>query len=433
MAVNVTFTQMQDIVEGLIKDELIRLIPMFIYLLLISVIGIPGNGLVCYIYKTKYRMSGSRWFVFFLALTDIVLCVINIPLEFAISLYQYNFTNDVLCKTYMFLNTWSMQTLGFTFLIISLDRYRKVCQPLRWQINLKKAKILSAAAVCVGCVISLPLIWIYGIYKSELEKYDVFVSECSFKSSSRDSSFAFYYLMVGMVLFTGELIIICTMHCLIRKEIIIHLYEKNVHKQVGPTLTTAQSDVRSTSCLPNAATNSAKKTVSKQQPKTDTESEVPATSETKYSTPNTDGSLSDDADEQTTATYIEDRETNEFEMTSLPTKPPEQKRTKSKRRTRTRKATFSMFLISLIFVLSYLPVLLLLLLRSVDEEFEPSLTHAGRTAYKFFLRLYVLNCSINPFIYGLSDSRFRGNCKDVLYRMKVYLKCKRTLIMDISG
>ena len=423
MAKDVTETQMGDTVEQLNEDKVIRLIPMFIYLLLISLIGIPGNGLVCYIYKTKYRMSGSRWFVFFLALTDIVLCVINIPLEFAISLYQYNFTNVVLCKSYMFLNAWSMQTLGFTFLSISIDRYRKVCQPLRWQIDLKKARILSTVAVSAGCAISLPLIWIYGIYDSKLEKYKVYVSECSFKSSSRDPSFAFYYLMFGMVLFTSELITICTMYCFIRKEIILHLYEKNVHKQVGPTLTTAQSDGTSTSCLQNVATDSAKENASKQL-KTDIESEMKATCEMKSSAPNTDDSLSDDADEQTTTTVI-DGETNEFEMTSLPNKPPGLKRTKSKRRTRTRKATFSMFLISLTFVLSYLPVLLLLLLRSVDEEFEPRLTDAGRATYKFFLRLYVLNCSVNPFIYGLSDSRFRGDCKDALNRIKVALKCKR--------
>lgn len=77
-----------------------------------------------------------------------------------------------------------------------------------------------------------------------------------------------------------------------------------------------------------------------------------------------------------------------------------------------------MLLISLTFILTYLPVLCLLLIRNADKTFLPSLSHAERTTYNFFLRTYYIHCAVNPVIYGVWDYRFRKACKQALCRRK---------------
>ena len=431
MAVNVNMSEREElaIIEELNKDEVITLIPMIVFLLLISIIGLPGNGLVCYIYSTKYRMSSSRWFIFFLASADLIMCVVIIPSELGTSLYQYNFTSEFACRITAYLNLCTMLALGFTLVIVSVDRYRKVCKPLGWQINFIKARSLSICAVVVGFLISLPVLWVYGIYRYELPDHNVTVSECSFKGSTTSSSFAFYFVLFGMVLFTSALTTICVLYCFIGKEIKHHLQKEQVRRQVSLSASMAQRDVIRTSVSPRDVIISMNQTdifrniKTNLRPVSRLDNQLENTP--RPGTSSNEVSLSNEIDDQFSTNNLSDGDTYDFEMTPPPTKPLERKKTKRIRRARARKATSSMFLISLAFVLSYLPMLLLLLIRSVDRDFETSLTDAGRAAYKFFLRSYLLNVSINPFIYGLSDSRFRENCKDVLYKIYFNLKCKR--------
>ncbi|KAH3710500.1 muscarinic acetylcholine receptor M4-like [Dreissena polymorpha] len=84
---------------------------------------------------------------------------------------------------------------------------------------------------------------------------------------------------------------------------------------------------------------------------------------------------------------------------------------------RARKTAFIMFLISLAFILSYLPHLILMATRVVKYQFIEQLSDDGLATYKFFLRSYFLNCAINPVIYGLCDVRFR------LYYNEFFSRC----------
>ena len=95
-----------------------------------------------------------------------------------------------------------------------------------------------------------------------------------------------------------------------------------------------------------------------------------------------------------------------------------------RRRSHVRKTTFSLFLISLAFVLSYLPTLLLLLMRSINSEFEANLTDTERAVYKFFIRICWLNCAMNPFLLALSGSRFRAHCNGIVSQCWQRLTCK---------
>lgn len=89
------------------------------------------------------------------------------------------------------------------------------------------------------------------------------------------------------------------------------------------------------------------------------------------------------------------------------------KRTQFLKQARARKTAFLMFVITLAFILSFLPHLVLMILRQVMGNFVQNLSDNNLAVYKFFLRSYFLNCAINPIIYSVCDSRFRASCKNV--------------------
>jgi hypothetical protein len=90
------------------------------------------------------------------------------------------------------------------------------------------------------------------------------------------------------------------------------------------------------------------------------------------------------------------------------------KRTQFLKQARARKTAFLMFVVTLGFILSFLPHLLLMLIRQIKSDFVDGMSETNKAVYKFFLRSYFLNSAINPVIYSICDSRFKAACKDIL-------------------
>lgn len=89
------------------------------------------------------------------------------------------------------------------------------------------------------------------------------------------------------------------------------------------------------------------------------------------------------------------------------------KKTQFLKQARARKTAFLMFIITLAFIISFLPHLFLMIMRQIKDNFVDGLSDRNRAVYKFFLRSYFLNCAINPIIYSVCDSRFRSAIKEI--------------------
>ena len=64
MLQNKTYPDLSLSLEQVNKEKVILLIPIIIALVIISVIGLPGNGLMCYVYGVKSTITtSSRWFI----------------------------------------------------------------------------------------------------------------------------------------------------------------------------------------------------------------------------------------------------------------------------------------------------------------------------------------------------------------------------------
>lgn len=88
------------------------------------------------------------------------------------------------------------------------------------------------------------------------------------------------------------------------------------------------------------------------------------------------------------------------------------------------KTTIIAFAISSVFVVSYLPYLVLMTVRGFNKNFDYKLQGASLCAYNIFVRFYFLNCAANPLLYGVLNKRFRDECKRLLFCL---CSCRRKL------
>ena len=136
------------------------LISVIIYLAIFCVIGSIGNALVIYVTTFVRESIVSRHFIITLAVVDLVTCVLIIPMTSYWEYVQHNVKNDVICKVYHFFITSNVPFSVFTMVAIAFERCFAICRP-HWRVLSPKltTAILATISVLLGTIVSLS----YGV------------------------------------------------------------------------------------------------------------------------------------------------------------------------------------------------------------------------------------------------------------------------------
>lgn len=110
-----------------IRDEVnrvisIELIPVMVYLGLLSLFGGIGNLLVCFVYYSRLRMSTQHFLIICLALFDLLTCFLVIPFEINDLSHYFNFTEEAVCKTLRYVTHFCTFASILTLIVIAIDR-----------------------------------------------------------------------------------------------------------------------------------------------------------------------------------------------------------------------------------------------------------------------------------------------------------------------
>lgn len=84
------------------QEEVERLWPLLLYLASVVITGIPGNIIVCIVYRRNAAHSNSQFFLMWLAVIDCFTCFM-VFLEIVNVLHQYTYQWTWLCKFTVFL------------------------------------------------------------------------------------------------------------------------------------------------------------------------------------------------------------------------------------------------------------------------------------------------------------------------------------------
>uniref|UniRef100_A0A8C5Q9Q7 G-protein coupled receptors family 1 profile domain-containing protein n=1 Tax=Leptobrachium leishanense TaxID=445787 RepID=A0A8C5Q9Q7_9ANUR len=163
------------------------------------ILGIVGNLLVIWITGFKLKCISATWFLH-LAVTDLILCNIALPLRMAewIMISEDWFDGKDLCTFSTSLIFFNMLTSVYFLTIISIDRCVSVIWPIRSKIHRtpRLAKIISGIVWTVCLMITVPYVIIFHfVYE---------VSDCNSKLSQHkyidDTSFSPVILIPKLVI-----------------------------------------------------------------------------------------------------------------------------------------------------------------------------------------------------------------------------------------
>ncbi|XP_048247797.1 orexin receptor type 2-like [Haliotis rufescens] len=368
---NYTHDDVRTALVHLEQEELLYKVPTFIYLSFLLLIGIPGNCIVCVVYHLKLPRSTPRRFIVALALFDLLNCLVGIPFEVADLITDYFLNIPTLCRLVRMSNTFSSSGSILILLIISVDRYRKICRPFRKQILVSDSKRWVYVITGLAGLISIPAVVFYGHHSLDIRGLKTF--DCSFDDSFSDYMFPKLY-QIGLALF-----------CVMTIIVLIVLYTFIVLKIV-------KQKKRRATLTSGARQAAAARAVNASNRGTDTPNSDTLPSHT--------DSLPEMSDADKSSSIKDTKK-------------------KSNKFIRSSRMTLMMLAVTVVFIIGYMPHFGLQITRQILPDFTDALhcNHVGLVFYAFFLRSYFLNSAVNPIIYSFYNKRFRQECVTLLRRL----------------
>ena len=128
-------------------------------LIIIMLIILIGNSIVVLIITKKRRMQTfTNWLLLNLAIADLSVAVICIPLEIPIEIHGKWIYGRVFCHIFYPIQTASIYGSVFTLVVLSLSRYWAITKPFRTQPNVRFAKIMIGVIWFLSVIFVIPYI-----------------------------------------------------------------------------------------------------------------------------------------------------------------------------------------------------------------------------------------------------------------------------------
>ncbi|XP_071102839.1 orexin/Hypocretin receptor type 1-like [Haliotis cracherodii] len=381
-----------EYLDGLSNAEATRLLPVMVYLGILMIVGLVGNCLVLYVHFRKFNPSTTRTYVVSLAFFDLLSCLISVPGEIVDLRFSFTFEAVALCKAERFCTTFTSLASGFTLMAVAVDRFRRICHPLKQQLQTSGARKVVLGACLLSVLFSWPVIAIYGKRSVDTEYRLIKGIECSTDDEYRVTKYPAIYTGSLSLIFIISFVTMIVVYTFIGRRV----FQQKKFRKVS----TSKSLQRSRSL-----SGSDKMPASSTSPRPAPEMDRPSYDEgpSEYSTASIDPHVKD---------------------FSLTRKPSFMKRLqKGAQDSRSRKTTFMLFLITMVFVLSFLPHLVLKGVQAAKRSFPGDASTAALIFYNIFVRSYFLNSISNAFIYGFCSPRFRKESKALLQALMCHKRC----------
>lgn len=376
-------------------------LPSFIFTLFMFLIGGPGNALVFYIYFSKWRKTTARIFILALAGFDLMNCFFTMPMELTVLHNIITFDYNPVCKVFRYITFMMNHGSSVVLAAIAIDRYIRICYPLRPQLRPHHAKKVVILALIFAVAFAWPALFIYGSQTVPIPipgkpHICIIGKTCLYEDGYIHTSYPLIFslsLLVGNVIIDLAMIILYSM---IGYQVIKRGTSSNptpLKYRKGSTSTLSTDD----NCLGDKRTEDQER-LDNLQTENHNEKHV-------YSAPEKN---THKLTKQSTASVRRDM----FRQRSLSISSIEA------RKSQMYKTTLMLFMVTIVFMGSFVPYCVIVIIRALDKSYYARLSTAGKAVYNVFLRNYMLSSSLNPIIYCFLSVQFRQQCKDLFDRIK---------------
>ena len=408
-----------------LSDEFANsVLPVTIFFAVLAVFGGFGNIFVLYVYRYKYPPCNFRTFVTSLAATDFVSCLFVFPCEIVGHRMWFSYPKTAMwfCKLKTAIFAVAVMTTSMILLLISVDRFRKVCRPFGTQISVQNAFTICVASVIVAMMITSPIPILFGIQNENITyQGDVIeITSCEKDDAYKDTLFMPIYLIV---LYYSPIIVFMVtttfLYILILRKIFSKSFMRNTY-----TTTCKQEPIQNgeaVCCNENQNRNdnelqlNTQNTFERNPPVIElvpvneegsTDRHNIISEENAKVDSNDKSSVTDKSAVNGRAEFEFDNDLHTDQLTNSATQVHTYRRLSVSKHRITRK-TVIMFVVTLIFNVTMV-IYFCALFIIVRKQHVLAVVDTGSAAIFFlFWRLYFVNHVINPIVYGLLDYRFR--------------------------
>ncbi|XP_048778094.2 probable G-protein coupled receptor No18 [Ostrea edulis] len=371
-----------------------------VILSLYIVTGLLGNSTVILIYGFKMRGNKEeRYFIPFLATADLWASLVCASFGIALNMMQAEFNNTHLCKAWWFFAAFTTFTSIFFLLIIAVHRYLKVCRPLGKQMTLKWKRFALSLGLILAFLHAVPMVHFYGSVPFPNDVEGIVGLRCSrLKTTNKTGSLIFG----GVVVITAVTSIIT----------LVSLYSK-----IGYTIL-AHFKYSKTACKPATSSDTEKSSRIDHSQVTIPSSDVPLsdTENGTYSIETDNTELSESLPPQTSIKPTGKTlttNTTKLEGKVNPHKSSAKRRKERNNQRVVHKFTLMFMLITIIFLICYIPKVIIMLLEARNPKFWEEFSDSARAGVLFVYRMYIINNITNPIIYAFLDEQFAKEIKSL--------------------
>lgn len=154
-----------DTDEVLVHADYNPRLPNGIVVAVLLAVGLVGNSLVLYVYHFKMQRTVFTTFVTVLAALDLTTALVGMPIDVVIKTAMLGESRafNAICKAAHFEVYSTSLASGSVLLLITITRHTKVCRPLEPGLTKRKARLLCAMIVVGAMVLCTVTLVINGV------------------------------------------------------------------------------------------------------------------------------------------------------------------------------------------------------------------------------------------------------------------------------
>ncbi|KAL5018224.1 hypothetical protein ScPMuIL_003946 [Solemya velum] len=303
---------------------------------------------------------------------------------------------------------------------LQIDRYHRICRPLKKHITPKTAKIICSVCVGIAIFFAWPALVIYGIDKIKISRPEgnATAKPCLIEHEYKNTPYPTIFLIILFLATVSTFVALCVLYAYVGCNI-FRSRSKWTHSGSSKTYSTEESDVFRNNGEGNNKKNQARSITPVRSPKI-----ITSPSEVR---PNADGYIAVTQDANAQDSSNKDRKDSKREIFSPKPVAPDSATPRKRRFTFSvpgisadKKTTLMLFVITVVYIITFLPFFVMVTYRAMNPKFT-SLGASWEAIYQLTLRSYLINSAINPIIYSFCNGVFRNECKKLF---KTVLRCK---------
>ncbi|CAG2211527.1 unnamed protein product [Mytilus edulis] len=392
------------------NNYLIRaFIPLDILLILFIIIGVTGNVLVIYVYGFKMKnINDGQYFIPYLAVADLLGSVICPLFGLSMTLMPLTYEYDALCKLgWVFGSVTTLMSI-FLLVTIAIQRYLKICRRKGPRMTLRWKKILMMCALLFSAVIGGTSVFTKGSIPFHHLNRNVTGQICGTKAGTLSVVYD-GVLGVGAIICCGLIIV---PYCLIARKTHKYLIKKTqceLQKQTDTRNKITENQTKEHSISTPEQSDLEVKASKLKTHENQTIRYSISTLDTEMQSEN-DITLQDN--EELSNNIALDRENSSMRNNRNNINEQPHKLRQTNRRIISQ-VTKIFMIISFIFIICYIPKIIIIILETASTTFWENATDFERLVLMFVHQGYILNNIANPLIYTFFDEKFKTEIKNI--------------------